>query len=320
MVRMTDAYIDWSLSIAEEGLTASYELPEDAVMQEFRDVLVVDMFCMALWLAFHSIDAILSCFLSVAATHQPLALIEGDSFVASACIRHGWMPVAPYFPTVVITLRALEVYRVTHLRCPRLGIQAFVRALCDIHGVAPRPWLRAQFSVAFDVYLAIRAAVDTRVQAALGRDTPNWCLKNACPACLYKVEGEAPLELPLLATMDGNNSLARFELREKEVLFDDGSVAPGASKEQEDHRTALGDYYLSREEVNEWGKEGMEDIMKGFVPNDEDDDGCTERWQNMKESVTTRSWGMYDETGIFPALCRHGFVLVIVDMIKSGEL
>lgn len=29
---------------------------------------------------------------------------------------------------------------------------------------------------------------------------------------------------------------------------------------------------------------------------------------------------MYDETGIFLSLCRHGFVLLVTDMIKSGEL
>jgi hypothetical protein len=40
----------------------------------------------------------------------------------------------------------------------------------------------------------------------------------------------------------------------------------------------------------------------------------------MKEDVTARAWGMYDETGIFPALCRHGFVFIVVDMVKSGEL
>jgi hypothetical protein len=29
---------------------------------------------------------------------------------------------------------------------------------------------------------------------------------------------------------------------------------------------------------------------------------------------------MHDETGIFLSLCRHGFVLVVADMIMSGEL
>ncbi|KAF7347990.1 hypothetical protein MSAN_01751100 [Mycena sanguinolenta] len=303
--RMTDAYIEWSLSVAERGLGCDYALPAEAVVQDSRRVLVVDIFT---------------------AVQQDLHLIRGDGFVASACIRQGWMPVSPYFPTVMITIRVLEIYRVSHLRCPRLGIQAFVRALADLHGVAPRPWLARQFTVAFDIYLAILARVEKRVHAALGRDTPNWRLKNACPACLYKLEGESPIKLPILMTMDGNNSLSRFELREREV-YTDGTAVPGASRKRNDARAAPGDYYLSRAEVDKWAKEGLEDLIKTFdageggaEQEEEEGSGCEERWQNMKEAVTTRAWGMYDETGIFPALCRHGFVLVVADMVKSGEL
>lgn len=269
-----------------------------------------------------------------ASARRDLTHIRSDAFVSVACVRHGWIPCAPGIPSVVITIRALEVYRVVHLRCPRLGIQAFVRALCDIHGVAPRPYLGVQFSVAFDVYLAIRAQVDARVQAALGRDTPDWRIKNACPACLYKLEGEAPLKYPLMATFDGNNSLSRFERRERMDWGGSSKTAPGASKERQDHRVAPGDYYLPREDVDRWAKEGLEELMKTFVASPEsvemevdgavdegvEDVGCDEGWQNMKEEVTARAYGMYDETGWFPALCRHSFVLKVVDMVKSGEL
>ncbi|KAG6838498.1 hypothetical protein C0991_012138 [Blastosporella zonata] len=31
-------------------------------------------------------------------------------------------------------------------------------------------------------------------------------------------------------------------------------------------------------------------------------------------------WGIFDETGVFLGLCHHGFALVIVDMVQSGEL
>ena len=31
-------------------------------------------------------------------------------------------------------------------------------------------------------------------------------------------------------------------------------------------------------------------------------------------------WGIFDETGIFVAICCHGFILIAVDMVKSGEL
>ncbi|KAJ7770254.1 hypothetical protein DFH07DRAFT_735608 [Mycena maculata] len=222
-----------------------------------------------------------------------------------------------------ITIRALEVFRIANLRCPCLGIQAFTHMLCDLHGVAPRPYLGAQFSVALDLYHAICADVEKHVQVALGCDGPNWRLKNACPACLYKLEDEVALPIPLLTTTDGNNSLSHFQLREREEVREDGSTAPGASKERPDNRPIPGDYYISREEVDKWGEDGLEELMKDFAAsaaNEEEDGGCEERWQNMKEDVTARAWGMFDETGIFPALCRHGFVLVVMDMVKSGEL
>ncbi|KAJ7214578.1 hypothetical protein GGX14DRAFT_359992 [Mycena pura] len=250
-------------------------------------------------------------------------MIQGDAFVSSAFTRQGVMPVSPYSPTVAITIRVLEFFRAAHLRCPRLGIQAFVRTLCDLHGIAPRPYLVYQFTVAFDLYLALRAIVDKRVQAELGRDVANWRLKNSCPACLYKLEGEPELHIPVLATMDGNNSLKRFARRERETISDDETTAPGASKERCDDRVPPGDYYLPREEVDIWAQEGLEELMKGFVADpewEEESDGCTERWQNMKEDVTARAWGLYDETGIFISLCRHGFVLVVADMVQSGEL
>lgn len=55
--------------------------------------------------------------------------------VAPALILQGMMPCAPWEPTVAIKIRVLEAYRVTHVRCPQLAIQAYVKSLCDIHGV-----------------------------------------------------------------------------------------------------------------------------------------------------------------------------------------
>ncbi|KAF8128079.1 hypothetical protein K438DRAFT_2000463 [Mycena galopus ATCC 62051] len=275
---MTEAYMGWSLAMAEKGLGGSYVQPDNLVVEDTRRVWVVDLFL---------------------AYYQDVPIVRGDVFPSSAYIRHGLMPSVPYMASVVITLRALEVFRTLQLRCPRFGIQAFIRGLCDLHAVPPRSHLGTQFSVSFDVYLAIRAAIDQRVQVAPGRNTPNWRLMNACPACMYKLEGEEKLDLPFLATMDGNNSLKRFWRRERVQHREDGTAVPGASKEWGDNRVAPGDYYLLRVEVDQWAADGAD---------------------SMKEDVTARAWGMYDETGIFPALCRHGFMLVVVDMVKSGEL
>lgn len=40
----------------------------------------------------------------------------------------------------------------------------------------------------------------------------------------------------------------------------------------------------------------------------------------MMNEMTAKMWGVFEETGIFLALCRHGFVLLVMDMIRSGEL
>jgi hypothetical protein len=42
---MADAYLEFSLAIADEGLMASPRVPENVDVQETRDLLVVDMFC-----------------------------------------------------------------------------------------------------------------------------------------------------------------------------------------------------------------------------------------------------------------------------------
>jgi hypothetical protein len=47
---------------------------------------------------------------------------------------------------------------------------------------------------------------------------------------------------------------------------------------------------------------------------------CSERWKNMINDVTSKMWGIFDETGVFLCLCRHGFVLTVVDMIRSSKL
>jgi Kyakuja-Dileera-Zisupton transposase len=57
-----------------------------------------------------------------------------------------------------------------------------------------------------------------------------------------------------------------------------------------------------------------------MVQDDPDYNPCADRWKNMKDDLTKRMWAIFDETGIFLALCRHGFCLVIADMVQSGEL
>ncbi|KAF8491772.1 hypothetical protein JB92DRAFT_3085088 [Gautieria morchelliformis] len=47
---------------------------------------------------------------------------------------------------------------------------------------------------------------------------------------------------------------------------------------------------------------------------------CIERWGNLADDSTKKHLGIFHETGLFVAVCRHGCALVICDMVQSGEL
>ncbi|KAJ7455142.1 hypothetical protein FB451DRAFT_1184469 [Mycena latifolia] len=241
--------------------------------------------------------------------------------IAPTLILQGMMPCAPWEPTVAIKIRVLEAYRVTHVCCPQLAIQSYVKALCDIHGVAYRPYLCQQFSIAYDLYLNLRQRTDERILHALGRDS-SWRLKHACPACMYKLEGEDELIFSILTTMDGNDSLKRVLRREKTTMAQDEADDPTLAKSRErvDNRDVGDGYYISCEKVDKWAKSRLGEQLPMQSGNADQDNPCADRWKNMINDVTSKMWGIFDETGIFLALCRHGFVIVLADMIKSGEL
>lgn len=80
---------------------------------------------------------------------------DGSEGIPAALIRQGLILCVPYRPTLAVTSRLLELFRVTHLRCPHLSTQAFVKGLCDLHGFAFRPYLATQFSVCYDLFVEI---------------------------------------------------------------------------------------------------------------------------------------------------------------------
>ncbi|KAJ7718135.1 hypothetical protein B0H16DRAFT_1797773, partial [Mycena metata] len=167
----------------------------------------------------------------------------------------------------------------------------WMKTLADLHGVAFQAYRAHQFSICFDVYLEMLKNVDIRIKKALGRDTPHWRTENGCPGCTYKLKGEPKMIFEMLERPDPRTA------------------------------TAGGDYFLSRERVDLWAKEVLASQVR--VPssdNPEEQTQCEERWKNLSEEMTSRMWGIFDETGVFLALCCHGFVLLVADMVRSGEL
>lgn len=49
-------------------------------------------------------------------------------------------------------------------------------------------------------------------------------------------------------------------------------------------------------------------------------EACVKNWKAAASDEKKSMWEIFDESGIFAAACRHGLIMVVVDMICSGEL
>lgn len=126
--------------------------------------------------------------------------------------------------------------------------------------------------------------------------------------------------------MDGNNSLKRINgIGNRQVsdtrIFEDS------------------DYFLSTEFVDRFAHEvksrrlpqsdGIDDddvvVEDGFGdPTDGDNSAqpslCASNWKAAASDDKKKMWAIFSESGIFASACRHGFILWIADMVRSGEL
>ena len=234
---------------------------------------------------------LLTLFLTAGVRNVVVHHLSTDAYVCAVLIQQGLMPCAPYSPTTAISIHALELFRLTHHHCPHVTVHSFVKTLCDMHCIPFKLYLLRQFSIAFDLYLSIRTAVDRLVSASLGRDYEDYRIKHVCPSCTYVLEDEEKLKFSMLYTMDGNDSLKRILRREAipEATAEapaapavSGSVEEvaqpilGASSKVKDSRTAGHGIYLTREQVDEWAKELPMEEEPGFDYND--NNPCAERW------------------------------------------
>ncbi|KAG1785400.1 uncharacterized protein HD556DRAFT_1435129 [Suillus plorans] len=241
-------------------------------------------------------------------------------YLASALIHHGVIPCSPINPSVGMTIDCLEFYCIACQRCPNFSIQAFMKTLCDLQGKCFHSYLSRQLLIALDLYLLICTQVRSLVQEAIGRSAIDWNLKHACPACLYTLDVEPQLKFSLLYTMDGNDSLKRVLKRvpNEEHAEDLVSRNNPQSSELLTSQSIVDYRYLTREYVDSF-TDALNPQVDLFNDDDEDNNPCAGQWKNMKDDKTKWMWGVFDESGIFMAVCRHSFTLIIADMVQSGE-
>ncbi|KAJ7101522.1 hypothetical protein B0H15DRAFT_769413 [Mycena belliarum] len=240
-------------------------------------------------------------------------------------VRHGYLGASPEKISLAFPIRLFEVYRQIHRVCPRYSIGSLSRTLTNLHEGPRQPALAEQLSSAYDAYLELMRRVDERVHLVMGRDN-SWRIKNVCPPCLYKVNNEPPLKLSFLACMDGNSSLKLVD-----ATFRPGTVRP-------DDRASTSFRWLSPEQVDIFKDEVMNaqqpppsaaaaangDAPTASAANAEDLskclDTCVERWKAAGPEARKKMFTLFAIAGIFLTVCRHGHVLIMCDMIRSGEL
>ncbi|KAJ7719537.1 hypothetical protein B0H14DRAFT_3629086 [Mycena olivaceomarginata] len=182
MPDMVNSYICYCTEQATAGGPLCMLLnEEDLTVQEVYEIQVVDIF---------------------KTFTTDMKLKPTETSIAPTLVREGLLPCTPWAPSVVITTRMLETYRIQHVCYPQLAIQSFVKSLCNMHGVTYHPYLCQQFSITYNLYLDICHCTDEHVMLLLGHDS-KWWMKHACPTCMYKLEGEDKLIFDMLTTMDG---------------------------------------------------------------------------------------------------------------------
>ena len=147
-----------------------------------------------------------------------------------------------------------------------------------------------------------------------------------------QLQDEPPMKFSRLWAHDGNNSLKR--------------MLPVGGRTAADTRLFTdNDYFLPRDFVNKFANEvktvhvhGHREITTGDSDDESEDelegdatdgvqqgtkegvDQCVKHWKAAASDNKKRSWAIFDETGIYASACRHGMLLWVVDMVRSGEL
>ncbi|KAJ7759688.1 hypothetical protein B0H14DRAFT_2404071 [Mycena olivaceomarginata] len=248
-------------------------------------------------------------------------------------LRHGYIGASPEKVSLAFPLRLFEVFRQVHRVCPRYSLGGLSTTLTNLHQSPRRAPLAEQLSTAYDAYLEVIREVEARAHAAMGRNA-SWYIKNLCAPCMYKTRNEPPLRFSWLGCMDENNSLKLV----------DATFRAGTTRL--DDRASTSFRWLTPEQVDAFKDEvaNSQKAESGYAPVADDDDPdvawlninelsgseseefskclntCVERWKAAGPEARKKMFALFAVSGIFLTVCRHGHVVIMCDMIRSGEL
>ncbi|KAH9830936.1 uncharacterized protein C8Q71DRAFT_691273, partial [Rhodofomes roseus] len=251
-------------------------------------------------------------------------------------VFNGFLGSSPQKPTVAISLKVLNTYQQLCHACPRLSMQAFVRLLCDLHQIPIKhlKHLVKQFCDAYDIYLDIQYRINKLVDSTLGRDTPDWRMHNTCAPCLYKLDNKPALKCyPSLLCWPG----ARPHQRRRVCHSSSSTMLFATAKCVQMGKRRAWTCVTDAASVDAALPAGPASVGTTYDHNNdiawldllnrEDGDKLNasidvrmEHWQNAGPEARKKMFALFAKTGIFVCLCRHGQLLILCNMIRSGKL
>jgi Kyakuja-Dileera-Zisupton transposase len=123
--------------------------------------------------------------------------------------------------------------------------------------------------------------------------------------------------------VDGNNSAKRMaSIGERDIgdrrIFDSSDYfLPSDYVDQFAHEVPAPTTIPGNEDFDV--EEDAEDAEDVTTPDPSQSPSCGE-WKAAASDKKKKMWGIFSETGIFASACRHGFIMWLADMIRSGEL
>lgn len=302
---MVSSYMDWKALRGDSGWENLAGIEVNEIDGSVVEVEVIDIF--SKWPNFGRFCT------NLRIDSRKIVRVVQSPIICVDLIQLGLVPCAPSRPQAAFTIRTLEFFRILRVRSPSLSFQQFAKTMFDMHLLPPNSYLQHRLSIAFDLYRQILKRSKAVILKALSRDDPSYRLQNFCPPCTYELQEELPLIFRHQFVVDGNDSGKRVPRREKSTI----KGVLGMNTERPDERIGGGDYFLPRDEVDGWGRDLIDNPN---MHQKEPSNPCSNRWYNMVHDISSKMWSVYDETGIFVALCRHGFILLVTDMVRSGEL
>ncbi|KAI0027080.1 hypothetical protein K488DRAFT_18789, partial [Vararia minispora EC-137] len=258
-----------------------------------------------------------------------MRVIQRPGVALSECLVDvGLFPATPRIPTLAFSVDVLEFYRILRRRVPSLGVEPFIKSACVLQNMEYIPGMQENFSWAFDYYLRALDGIQSMADAQL--EGPG-ALTHGCPPCDFKLPGEQTLDGPgRLLCMDGGMSFKRVESagRCDERVFQSPFFKPRSDVDEFRKELPSASAAIVRSErppmpTPDPPTENSDPMLtiddKGFVVAEEADDRCGTNWlaANGRESG---NHGIFEQTGLFVCLCRHGRPETLLEMVRSGEL